>query len=178
MKFPAIKGFDEIAFQKYLKNTGWLMVARAGSLAIKVLSGFAIANYLDTKQFGMLNYPLAFTTFFIAAAALGLDGFVTRELLRVPEKRDKLLGTAFILKLIGGITAIPVIYFAFQAYSSIKVMDTPVSFITIISFIGVAQAFNIIDSYFQSKVQARWVMLVQIGGNILSAGIKFLFIFL
>ena len=41
MKLPHIPGFDEAAFSKYLKNTGWLMMARVGSLLIKVLVGFA-----------------------------------------------------------------------------------------------------------------------------------------
>jgi O-antigen/teichoic acid export membrane protein len=42
MKFPTIKGFDEAAFNKYLKNTGWLMFGKGLSLII----GFLIARYL------------------------------------------------------------------------------------------------------------------------------------
>jgi len=177
MKLPSIKGFDEEAFNKYLKNTGWLMLARVGSLVIKILVGFAITNYLGKELNGILNYPTAFTTFFIAAAALGLDGFTTRELLRTPENRDRLLGTSFCLKLIGGIAIIPLIYFAFELWSAQKPIETPLSFILIVGLTGITQAFYITDSYFQSKVQAKYVMRVQVFGNIFSALIKLVFIF-
>jgi len=178
MKLPAIKGFDEEAFNKYLKNTGWLMLARVGSLVIKILVGFAITNYLGKELNGILNYPTAFTTFFIAAAALGLDGFTTRELLRTPEKRDRLLGTAFWLKIIGGLVIVPLIYFAYIFWNSQKPIDTPLIYILIVGLTGITQAFYITDSYFQSKVQAKYVMRVQVFGNIFSAIIKLIFIFL
>ncbi len=64
------------------------MLARVGGLAIKVIiTNFALSNYLGPERFGILNYPMAIVTFFIAIAALGLDGFVTRELLSDPEKK-------------------------------------------------------------------------------------------
>ncbi|TCD11512.1 flippase [Pedobacter frigidisoli] len=178
MKLPTIKGFDEEAFNKYLKNTGWLMLARVGSLVIKILVGFAITNYLGKELNGILNYPTAFTTFFIAAAALGLDGFTTRELLKTPENKDRLLGTAFWLKIIGGLAIIPLIYFAYTLWNSFKPIETPLLYILIIGLTGISQAFYITDSYFQSKVQAKYVMRVQVFGNILSAIIKLVFILL
>ncbi|WP_443936926.1 flippase [Pedobacter sp. MW01-1-1] len=178
MKFPAIKGFNEEAFNKYLKNTGWLMLARVGSLAIKILVGFVITNYLGKTQNGILNYPGAFTTFFIAAAALGLDGFTMRELLRNPQDRDRLLGTAFWLKFLGGVCIMPIIYFAYMLWSDHKAIETPLSFILIVGLTGITQAFYITESYFQSKVQAKYVMRVQVFGNILSAMIKLTFVLL
>ncbi|HTM97633.1 MAG TPA: flippase [Pedobacter sp.] len=178
MKLPAIKGFNEDAFNKYLKNTGWLMIARVGSLAIKILVGFAITNYLGKELNGILNYPTAFTTFFVAAAALGLDGFITRELLRTPENRDQLLGTAFCLKLMGGILITPLIYISYLLWNSHKEIETPLTYVLIVGLTGITQAFYITDSYFQSRVQAKYVMRVQVFGNILSAFLKLIFIFL
>ncbi|MGF1924195.1 MAG: flippase [Bacteroidia bacterium] len=178
MRFPSIKGFDEEAFNKYLKNTGWLMLARVGSLGIKILVGFSIANYLGKELYGILNYPIAFTTFFVAAAALGLDGFITRELLRTPENRDQLLGTAFFMKLIGGIAVLPIIYVTYKVWNNHKEIETPLIYILLVGLTGITQAFYITDSYFQSKVQAKYVMRVQIVGNIFSAFLKLSFIFL
>ncbi len=177
MKFSAVPGFDQQAFNKYLKNTGWLFLARVGSLGIKILAGIAVANYLGKTQNGILNYPLVFITFFIAAAALGLDGFITRELLAAPDKKNKLLGTAFRMRLLAGIIIIPLAYLAFILFKG-KEGDIPVSYILIASCIGLAQSLNIIDSYFQSKVQGKYVMMVQVIGNMLSAGIKLVLIFI
>ncbi|MBB2149974.1 flippase [Pedobacter gandavensis] len=178
MKIPSIPGFDQGAIEKYAKNAGWLLIARVGSLAIKIVASICVGNYLGAEEFGIYNYPLVFTTFFIAAAALGLDGFVTRELLRFPEKKNELLGTAFILKLIGGIIVLPLVYIAYHLAMDITTIDAPLSYILVVSFTGIVQAFNIIDSYFQSKAQGKFIMTVQVMGNLLSAGFKLLLIVL
>ncbi|AOM76856.1 flippase [Pedobacter steynii] len=176
MKIPSIPGFDQGAIEKYAKNAGWLLIARVGSLGIKILIGIYVSNYLGATQFGIYNYPLAFATFFIAAAALGLDGFVTRELLRFPEQKNQLLGTAFILKLIGGLAILPLIYFAYQILNGIKPIEASFSYVLIVSFTGIFQAFNIIDSYFQSRTQGKFIMSVQILGNLVSAAFKLILI--
>lgn len=177
MKFPAVSGFDRQAFDKYLKNTGWLFLARVGSLGIKILAGIAVANYLGKTANGLLNYPLVFVTFFIAAAALGLDGFITRELLAQPQKKNKLLGTAFLMRLFAGILVIPL---AGLTYILLKGNqgDIPLSYILIVSGIGIAQSLNIIDSYFQSRVQGKYVMIVQVTGNLISAAVKLILIYI
>lgn len=172
MKIPSIKGFDQEALEKYVRNTGWLMLARVGSMAIKVVVGFALTNYLGKDQNGILNYPVAFVTFFTAAAALGVDGFITRELLRNPEKNNELLGTGFTLKFIGGLIVLPLIYATYLIVNSYNKIDTPLIFIMTVGFTGLVQSFNIIDSYFQSRTQGKYIMRVQIAGNLLSAAIK------
>jgi O-antigen/teichoic acid export membrane protein len=126
---------------------------------------------------GMLNYPLVFVTFFLAAAALGLDGFVTRELLSEPEKKNKLLGTAFRMRLLAGIAIIPLAWLSYTLFKGTN-GDIPVSYILIASCIGITQSLSIIDSYFQSRVQGKYVMMVQVTGNLLSAGIKLILIFI
>lgn len=177
MKLPHIPGFDQDALNKYFKNTGWLILARVGSLLIKVLVGFAIANYLGRERNGLLNYPQAFVAFFIAAAALGVDGFTTRELLKFPEKKDRLLGTALRLKLIGGLLAIPLIYAGYITNQHFFTpTQTPLSYILIIGLSGITQAFYITDSYFQATVKAKYVTFTQIFGNIVSAFFKLLLI--
>jgi O-antigen/teichoic acid export membrane protein len=176
MKSPVIPGFDQQAFSKYLKNTGWLFLARVGSLGIKILAGIAVANYLGKTANGILNYPLVFVTFFLAAAALGLDGFVTRELISQPEKKNKLLGTAFRMRLLAGIIIVPLAWLIYTLFRGSN-GDIPVSYILIASCIGITQSLSIIDSYFQSRVQGKYVMMVQVTGNLLSAGIKLMLIF-
>lgn len=172
VKIPSIKGFDQAALEKYVKNTGWLMLARVGSMAIKVVVGIAVTNYLGKDQNGILNYPVAFVTFFTAAAALGVDGFITRELLRNPEKKNELLGTGFAIKFMGGLIVLPLIYTTYVIANSYNRIDTPLVFIMTVGFTGLIQSFNIIDSFFQSRTQGKYIMRVQIAGNVLSAAIK------
>jgi O-antigen/teichoic acid export membrane protein len=179
MRIPGIPGFDQEALEKYFKNTGWLMAARVGSLAIKFLvNTFALSSYLGTKQFGILNYPTALTAFFLAIAALGLDGFVTRELLGNPGKKDTLLGTSFWMRLVAGFAVIPLIFLAYTIANHLKPLDTPFYYVFIVAFTAIIQSVNIIDSFFQSKVQAKKIMYINVTGNVVSAIIKLSFILL
>jgi O-antigen/teichoic acid export membrane protein len=179
MRIPGIPGFDQQAFEKYFKNTGWLMLARVGSLAIKFLvNTFALSSYLGTRQFGILNYPTALVAFFLAIAALGLDGFVTRELLNDPDKKDTLLGTSFWMRLIAGFSVVPLVYVAYAIANHLKPLETPFYYVFIVAFTAVIQSVNIIDSFFQARVQARKIMYINVIGNVVSAIIKLLFILL
>jgi O-antigen/teichoic acid export membrane protein len=179
MRIPAIPGFDQKALEKYFKNTGWLMAARVGSLAIKfIVNTFALSSYLGTKQFGILNYPTALVAFFLAIAALGLDGFVTRELLNEPEKKDTLLGTSFWMRLIAGFAVIPLVLVAYKIANHLNHLDTPLYYVFIVAFTAAIQSVNIIDSFFQAKVQAKKIMYINVSGNIISAIMKLVFILL
>ena len=149
------------------------MLARVGGLAIKVIiTNFALSNYLGPERFGILNYPMAIVTFFMAIAALGLDGFVTRELLNSPEKKDTILGTAFRMRLIAGITTLPFLYIVYTVINSHRHLDTPFSFVLIVGFTSIIQSVNIIDSFFQSRIKGKYIMYVQVAGNIVSAFVK------
>jgi len=179
MRIPGIKGFDQQALEKYFKNTGMLMLAKVGSMVIKmIINSFVLSSYLGTANFGILNYPMALVTFSMAVAALGLDGFVTRELVNHPERKGTLLGTAFGMRLIAGLLSLPLVYLAYQIIDHQKHQNTPVNYVLIVAFAAVVQSLTIIESFFQAKVQGKYVMYVQVTGNIISAAVKLLFVFL
>ena len=155
------------------------MLARVGSLAIGVIiNNFALSNYLGAKAFGILNYPMAIVTFFMAIAALGLDGLVTRELLNDPDKKDVILGTSFWMRLVAGFATLPLVYAVYAVINHYKTIDTPFVYVLIVGFTSVVQSVNIIDSFFQSTVQGRAIMYVQVIGNLFSAAVKLGFIIL
>lgn len=174
MKFPAIKGFDQTAFNIYLKNTGMLMFGKVGSLVIKMLVTIKIANYLGAFDNGILTGATVYVALFAAVASLGLDQFTVKELHTYPEQRDRILGTAFGMKSIAGILCIPLIYLSWPFFG---LKDTPYLYILILSFTGFFQSFNIIDAYFQSEVKSKYIMQVQIAATLLSAIIKLGLIF-
>lgn len=175
MKIALLKGFDQDALKRYAKNTGWLFAGRIGSLVIKMLIGIAVQNYLKAGQNGILEYANAFVVLVLPLAALGLDSFTVRELVRAPEDRDRILGTAFWLKSIGGIAIIPLISLGYHFFGK---TETPYLFVLIISFAGVFQTFSIIDSFFQSRVEAKFIMQANVAANLISAAIRGTFIVL
>jgi len=176
MKIPAIKGFDQQAFEKYLKNTFWLMLGRV----LSMLVGFVIARYLGPGSFGDLSFAVAFTGIFAAIGTLGLDSFVIRELIHTPEERDEILGTAFWMRIAVNLLLIPIavlLYILFREVSTVK--GSSLGFLVgLCAFASLFKSFNIIDSYFQSQVKSKYVVHVQNVCLLISASVKVAFMLL
>lgn len=155
------------------------MMARTGALLIKMaVTAWALPNYLGAGQNGILNYPMVLIAFFVAACALGMDSFVTRQLLQTPHRQHVILGTSFRLRLLAGILAVPLIYLTYWFIDGFapEAPAAPIEYVVIVSFVCVFQSVNIIDSYFQSKVQGKNIMYVQVGANLVSAIAKLVLI--
>jgi len=175
MKFPTIKGFDEAAFEKYLKNTGWLMFGKILSMVV----GFIVARFLGPVSFGDLSFADALTAITAAVGTLGLDSFIIREIINEPKSKDEILGTSLWLRIAVNFIVIPFsigVYLLFHQFSG---ADTkPLTLIVaLLSFASFFKSFNIIDSYFQSQVQSKYVVHVQNICVILSAAVKIFLVY-
>jgi O-antigen/teichoic acid export membrane protein len=175
MKIPGIKGFDEAAFQKYFKNTSWLMLGKILSMVV----GFLIARYLGPTSFGDLSFADALTAIVAAVGTLGLDSFIIREIIKEPHRKNEILGTSLLMRLGVNLLLIPVsigLYLLFHNLS--EKPGTPLTLIIVLlSFASFFKSFNVIDSYFQSQVQSKYVVQVQNVCVILSAGVKLLLVY-
>lgn len=170
MKIPNIPGFDQSAVEKYLNNTGWLMFGKVLSMVVS----FMIAKYLGPASFGDLSFVDALTAIVAAVGTLGLDTFIIREIINEPDKKGEILGTSLLMRIGTSLVIIPLsvgIYVFFRSTSA-----TPGSPLTwMVFFLSVAslfRSFNVIDSYFQSQVQSKYVVQVQNVCVILSALLK------
>ncbi|MGM9476267.1 flippase [Pedobacter sp. GSP4] len=176
MKLPAIKGFDEEAFNKYLKNTGWVMFGKILSMIV----GFVVARFLGPISFGDLSFADAFTAIAAAIGALGLDTFIIREILNDPTKKNEILGTSLLLRLSVNLLLIPIsigLYLIFHKFSNNP--GEPLTYVVaLLSFAAFFKSFNVIDSYFQSQVQSKYVVHVQNICVIVSALAKILLVVL
>ena len=171
MKIPAIPGFDQQAFEKYFKNTGWLLFGKVLSLVV----GFLIARYLGPAAFGELSFADAFAAIFAAIGTLGLDSFIIREIIQHPDKRDEILGTSLAMRLAANLIIIPLsllTYLIFHYFSGNPDGNSLAILVSICASAYLFKSFNIIDSYFQSQVKSKYVVLVQNFCLLFSALIK------
>jgi len=176
MKLPAIKGFDEEAFNKYLKNTGWLMFGKMLSLLV----GLLITRYLGPKLFGDLSFAMALVAITAAIGALGLDTFIIREIINEPLKQDEILGTALIMRLIANMLLIPLtlVFYLIYHHFSKSPGETLTLLVALLALSSVFKSFNVIDAYFQSQVASKYVVHVQNICLFSSAAIKVLIVYL
>ena len=156
-------------FQKYLKNTGWMFFGRFVTLGISFFIGIYIARYLGPANYGLLNYVMSFVGLFGFLASFGVEGIVSREIIKDHDKKDELIGTAFYIKLIGSFIAILSV-FAVSLFTTKDIFTLGLIWIFSLSFIP--QAFGVIEIYFQSQVLSKKVVSAQIISNVLSVVLK------
>ena len=160
-------------FRKYFANTSWLLGERVLRMAVSLFVGIYVARYLGPERFGLLSYALSFVGIFVALATLGLDEVVVRELIKTPEQREKILGTSFLLKLVGTLLMWAAILVAIPLTEND--LQTNI-LIIIIAFGTVFQAFNVIDLNFQAKVKSKYVVHAQFVQLIISSIVKIILV--
>ena len=160
--------------QKIAVNTGWLMADRVLRIATSVVLSVWIARHLGPDQFGSLNYATAFVALFGAFATLGLDGIVVRELVRNPGHRSEILGAAFTLRFCGGcltlLLAIAVIPLLRPQDSNVHLM------VGLIAAGTILQSLDVIDFWFQSRVESRFSVYAKSTAFLLASAVKALLI--
>lgn len=130
-------------------------------MGLGLFVGVWVARYLGPDDFGKFNYATAFIGLFGAAAALGLNSIIVRDLVRNPESSNETLGSAFALQVMGGLLAIPGIYWAVFA---LRVDDeTQKTLISIMGLCLIFKASEVVKCWFDSLVMSR---LTVIGENI------------
>ena len=156
--------------QEILTNTGWLLGDKILRMGVGLFVGVWIARYLGPQKFGLWNYAIAFATLFSAFSTLGLDSIVMREMVRHPDKTNELLGSALLLKLTGGAFAMLI---SIAAIAVLPDSDALTVWLVAISAAGfIFQSVNVIEIYFQAKVQSRYAVIAGNGSFALITVVK------
>ena len=145
-------------FRKYFVNTSWLLAERIIRMGVLLFVGIYVARYLGPERYGLLSYSNSFVGIFTAIALLGLDGIVVRELVKTPENKDKILGTSFLLKVVGTLFMWLMILVALFFTNNDLLTNT---LIAIIAFSIIFQVFNVVDFNFQAEVKSKYVVHAQ-----------------
>ncbi len=166
MKFRLTTGF-----KKYFANTTWVVAERVISMGVALVVSVALARYLGPADFGTLNYVASFVALFTAFSMLGLETIVVRELIYAPLNRYEVLGTAFVMKLIGGTIAIVLIY----VISRLTADDPDQTLMLLIVSAGfLMQATSVIEFHFQAEVTSKYTAYARLSQTVISAAAKLL----
>lgn len=156
-------------FRKYLNNTSWLFGEQMVRLVVVLATGIYVARYLGETLFGQLNYATGFVGMFFALSAMGVDQIIVRDLVKRPQRRNALLGTAAMIKLVGALLLLTVV----MTVSFIKDMDgLTAMLVLIIAFAEILRPFSVIEHHFMAQVKAKKVVSVQLAQVLISALVK------
>lgn len=156
--------------RKILGNTAWLLASRILQMGISMLVGIWVARYLGPKNFGLLNYALAFCGLFTPLIKLGLDEIVIRDLVREPQKKNETLGTTFLLKLL---SSIAVFFLSIALISLIRSGESIIfGLVVILASKAIFESFDTIDFWFRSQIQSKYTVIARNTAFLLATGVK------
>lgn len=156
--------------RKIIGNMGWLMVDRIVRMGMGLFVGVWVARYLGPDQFGSLNFAISFIALFGTLTTLGLEGIIVRELLHNPEETHEILGTTLALRTSGSLLA------AGLSIATVRLIQPhdkeALLLVSILSLTLIFQAFDTIDSFFQSKVKSKITVWAKNGAFLLLAAVR------
>lgn len=151
-------------------NLLWSVAGKIVTLAGSLLVGIVVARYLGPEQYGLMNYVISFVALFQTVAIFGLDNIEIREEAKRPDDAHRIVGTAFVLRLLLGVlTAAICIVTAYFMESD----PYTIFIIAIYSFTIILLAFNVIRNYFMAIVENEYVVKSEISRTLIGMAFKF-----
>jgi polysaccharide transporter, PST family len=140
--------------RKIIGNTGWLFASRVFRIGVSLLISTWIARYLGPNRYGILQYALAFCSFFLPLSTAQMGPVTTRDLVQSPDSKHTILGSAFTLQLGGGclaaVLAVSAIWLLAPGDATLQLL------VAIISLKFVFNSFQPIENWFEAKVASKF----------------------
>ncbi len=141
------------------KNSIWIIGERIFQAFISFILTILISRYLGPSNYGILNYGATFVSLFLVIMKLGLDNIIVNELVKNRGIEGELLGTSLFMRIISGIISIIVmliLVIILNINSKLILISSLLQSFTIIF-----QTFNILDYWFQSHLQSKYVSIAK-----------------
>ncbi|MFC5300306.1 flippase [Azospira restricta] len=157
------------SMKSYLGSAFWLLVEKVLRLTSGLLVGIWLARYLGPTDFGSLSYALNLVALLAGFLTLGLDNLIVRELVKAPDREDRLLGTALGMR-IAGLALSAVAACVILAHSN---ATTETRFLVGLIWLSTLfQLLNLIELHFQAHATTRNTAIANSAATILSALLK------
>lgn len=168
----AVRG--RASLNKVVGNTGWLFLDKVVRLVVGVTVGVWLARYLGPEQFGLYSYVFAWVALASPIGSLGMDALLVKELVARPDIQGQTLGTAFGMRLLAGVGVLLVLTVATIV---LRPEDPALSLLMLFAGLTLLlQAFDVVDCWFQSRIESRYVVSAKSAGFFVGVGLKIFFI--
>jgi PST family polysaccharide transporter len=139
--------------QGLARDTAILLVERA----VRLLAGLLVAVYcartLGPADYGLYTYALSLVVLFSFLSQAGLEQILVRELVRRTHAPETTLAAAFVLRLLGGLSAALLATVAARITSSAELPATLL--VMLLACSGLIQASYVLDAWLQSQQAFR-----------------------
>ena len=161
--------------KRILANTSWIVLDRAIRLGAGLFVGVWVARYLGPSLYGVLSFGIAWVALFSVLGHLGLEGIVVRDIVADTDSAQTILGTATALRILGGtlvVLAALTVYGLFYGWDN----HDQISVIVVVASAQVFLSAEVIDYWFRSRVEWKYVFRARMEAFFLSTAVKIAFL--
>lgn len=142
-----------------VQNAWWMIAEQFVQMGISLVLGVLTARYLGPSNYGIINYCSAFVIFFTTISTLGLEGIVVKELVNHRESEGEIIGTCLMMRVIASILSIISICLILLVLNPGDILVMKVGLIQ--SLVMIFRAFELMDFWFQSYLQSKYVAIIK-----------------
>lgn len=150
----------KFSFKKILGNSMWPIMQNIVSLLASMLVSAIIARYLGTEGYGLVNYVVSVVMLFTSFSTLGMETFVVKDVVNDKNDEGNVIGTSFVIRLIGGFVLIIISQITLYILSPNDIMIQVLGLIMGICMIF--KSFEVIEYYFQAKMNLKVNAIIKI----------------
>ena len=155
---------------RVINNASWLIGGKIAQMIISFFVGILTARFLGPSNYGLINRSAAFVSFFSPVCTLGISSVIINDLIAKPEQTEKLLGSGIGIRCISSTISIIMIQIL------IIVMEPGNTLLLWVAFLQsgslLFQSFDLIEYWYQSKLEAKYISIVTLISYIITAGYK------
>lgn len=145
--------------KKFINNTSWILFERIVQMLVQLLVGLVSVRYLGPQNYGTISYIGSFIALFNSISTLGLGGVVIKHILDEPENSGEIVGTSILMRIIS--STISIIGILIMIYV-IDDGNKSLLFLAVLQSLSlIFMSFEIIDFWFQSKLNSKYVSIAK-----------------
>lgn len=149
----------EIGFKKIFGNSLWQISEKVLTMIIGIVVSAWIARYLGVHEYGTANYIISIVSLFTAFSTLGMEKIIINDIIKQDEEKEVILGTSFILRIIGGIVLLLVSQITIYILNGENILYQILG--AIMGTCMIFKAFEVIEYYFQAKMNLKLVSIIR-----------------
>lgn len=161
---------------KFFLNITWIISGRLFQMLLQLIVSMVTFRYLGPSNYGIIEYTRSYVAFLSVFAGMGFAKVAVNELLEKPSEQGKTLGTMIVFQifasLISSVVIIVLVFFIDQGDGLI----IKVAFLQSLSLIF--QSFDVIDYWYQSRLEAKTCVKIRTIAYIIMASYKILILIL
>lgn len=159
---------------KSKKNIAWLLFEKGVTMGVSLITSIFIARGLGTDGYGSYSYAISLYALISPLSALGLNAIVVKEL--ASENKGIVMSNAFIMRVVGALIGSSVLL-SLSAGLFIRTTYEESYIIVLLSVANIFTAINVVEFWFQSKVESKYTVKVRVANALIFGLLKLILVF-